>query len=301
MERWPIRCPSDRAPDGPGHRAAAGGRGRAAERGPRPHPGRGGDQRRRRAALRLLGHGRVRGPGRRVRASWRSPASRARGTPSTAWSSPAPRCASRPARWCPRAPARWCRWSWPRRPAAWCACPRARTGTNIRGRRRGHRGGHDPAGARDRARAGRAGRTGQHRPLLRALRRAAAGGAAGHRRRADAARHAAAARRHLQLERARAGRAGAGRGRPGGAGRGRARHRRGHPRGAGARAGGGGRGVRVGRRVRGPARPRQGRVRRARRGAALLARGAQAGKAHVVRHHRPGLAFGLPATRCRPW
>ena len=169
-------------------------------------------QRRRRAAVRQLGDGRLRRGRRARRASCRSRASRAPGSPfDGALERRARRSGSPPARWCPRAPARWCRSSGPRSADGAVDVRRARgrertsaaPGEDVARRRRPcSRPGTElgPAELGVLASIGRSG------GALRAPRRA---WRAGHRRRAGAARATPPAPgRDLELESARAGRPG---------------------------------------------------------------------------------------------
>ena len=262
-----------------------------------------------RAALRQLGDGRLRacrpgaegelavvGESRAGRPARRRRSSRARP------------CGSRPAPWCPRAPPRWCRSSAPRSADGRVTVPASPTGRNIRRRGRGRARGRRGAARRDAAGPGGAGRAGRRRAApTRALRAPAAGGAAGHRRRAGGAGRAARPGPDLELEPARRWP----RWPPARAprwwpcetvpGRPRSATRAALARGAGR----GRRGVRLGRRVGGPARPREGRVRR--RSAWRSASGAwRCGRASRPGSARRGPAAarwrsGCRATRCRRW
>ena len=135
-----------------------------------------------------------------------------------------------------------------------------------------------------------------------------AGSSAAHGRRAHRPGRAAGSRRHLQLERLRAGRAGHAGGRRAGRERAGGRQRGRHAGGARRRARRGRRRGRLGRRLGRSARPRQGRARGAGRRGALLGRAAASRQADLVRHARrharlrparqPGLRDGdLPAVR----
>ena len=198
------------------------------------------------------------------------------------------------------APTPWCRWSAPRAATGACACPTPRRAPTCAGPARTCAGGPAGAGGRHAPRArggGRARLAGVDRGRLR---RPAVGGAPADRRRAGGARARrwsrarSGARTSTPWPRWWSGRAACRRRRA------RSRQRRGHARGAGGGAGRRRRGVRLGRRVGGPARPREGRAGGAGRRGALLGRAAQARQAHLVRRCASACWYsGCPATPCR--